>query len=262
MLIACKMPCEIQYNGQELRLDIVVAECLAKPTLMGRDWLAKFKIEWSQVFKVAGETPKSELKRMLIKHEALFREEYRGIKGHIAHIRMQEGANPKYHKPRPVPYALKIMVEEELDRLEKQGVIAKINQSDWASPVVVVPKSDGTIRLCGDYKVSINPVIDDEQYPLPTSQDLFAALAGSIVFTKLDLSHAYAQVQVDAESQQFLSINTHRGLYAYTKLPYGVKSVSKIFQAIMDKILQGIPKVLCFQDDVLVGRANDDEHLS
>ncbi|KAK3755133.1 hypothetical protein QZH41_017508, partial [Actinostola sp. cb2023] len=137
----------------------------------------------------------------------------------------------------------KVMVEEELDRLEKQGVITKVNQSDWASPVVVVPKSDGTIRLCGDYKVSINPVIDDEQYPLPTSQDLFAALAGSIVFTKLDLSHAYAQVQVDAESQQFLSINTHRGLYAYTKLPYGVKSVSKIFQAIMDKILQGIPKI-------------------
>lgn len=96
----------------------------------------------------------------------------------------------------------------------------KTDCSDWATPIVVVPKADNTVRLCGDYKVAINQAVDDEQYPLPTSQDLYAKLMGSKVFSKLDLSHAYAQLNVDSESQQYLTINTHMGLYSYTKLYY------------------------------------------
>ena len=111
-------------------------------------------------------------------------------------------------------------MEAELNKLEENGVIVKIEQSDWASPVVVVPKADGSVRICGDYKATINQVVDDEQYPLPTAQNLYSTLAGSKVFKKLDLTHAYAQMSVDEESQKSLCINTHNGLYAYTKLPY------------------------------------------
>ena len=83
-------------------------------------------------------------------------------------------------------------VEVELNKLEEHGVIIKVDRSDWASPIVVVPKADGSVRICGDYKVTINQVVDDEQYPLPTAQDLYSTLAGSKVFSKLDLTHAYA----------------------------------------------------------------------
>ena len=89
--------------------------------------------------------------------------------------------------------------------------------------------------------------MEDEPYVLPTTQDLYISLVGSKVFSKLDLSHAYAQLNVDKESQEYLTISTHKGLY---KLPYGVKSFPKIFQAKMDQILQGIEKCVCKQDDI------------
>ncbi|CAB3983486.1 Hypothetical predicted protein [Paramuricea clavata] len=86
-------------------------------------------------------------------------------------------------------------------------------------------------------------------------------LTGSKGFSKLDLSHAYAQLNVDKESQEYLTINTHKGLYSYTKLPYGVKSTPKIFQSKMDQILQGIEKCVCKQDDILIGGNDWRENL-
>ena len=85
--------------------------------------------------------------------------------------------------------------------------------------------------------------MEDEQYPLPTQQDLYAALSRSNIFGKLDLLHVYAQLNVDAESRKYLTINTHEGLNLYTKLPFGVKSAT--FQAKMEMILQGVPKCVC-----------------
>ena len=127
------------------------------------------------------------------------------MKGIKAHIRVRDGTSPIYFESRPVPYALREAVEVELNKFEENGVIIKVEQSDWASPVVVVvPKADGSVRLCGDYKVTINRVVDDEQYPLPTAQDLYTTLAGSNMFTKLDLAHAYAQMSVDKASQWYL----------------------------------------------------------
>ena len=140
------------------------------------------------------------------------------MKGLEAHITMKDGAKPIFIKPRWVPYALKEEVKKELDKLEKNGVIVKTDRSDWASPIVVVPKADKSVRICGDYKVT-NSAVEDDQYPLPTQRDLFAALSGSQFFSKLDLSHAYAQLSVDKASREYLTISTHKGLYSYTKLP-------------------------------------------
>ena len=92
-------------------------------------------------------------------------------------------------------------MEKELDRLEKEKVISKTEKSEWASPIVVVPKSDKTIRICGDYKVSVNQCIEVETYPLPNTEDLFATLAGGTSFTKLDLSHAYQQLRLHRHSE-------------------------------------------------------------
>ena len=119
---------------------------------------------------------------------------------------------------------MKAAVEEELDRLERIGVLEKIPSSDWAAPIVAVPKKDGTVRLCGDYKVTVNPALEVDQYPLPVPEAMFATLAGGKNFTTLDLSQAYQQLELEEESRKYLAINTHRGLYQYTRLPYGVAS--------------------------------------
>ena len=91
-------------------------------------------------------------------------------------------------------------------------------------------------------------------YVLPTAQDLYTALVGSKIFSKLDLSHAYAQLGVDKESQEYLTINTHKCLYSCLKLPYGVKSTPKISKAKMDQILHGVEKRVCKQDGISRGK--------
>ena len=108
-----------------------------------------------------------------------------------------------------VPFAIKTAVGHELNRLEEQGIIEKVTHSDWVAPLVVVPKKDSAFRLCGDYKVTVNRVLTVDQYPLPKPQDLYATLAGGTVFSKLDLSQAYLQVQLDEESTKYVTINTH-----------------------------------------------------
>ena len=88
-------------------------------------------------------------------------------------------------------------MEGELDRLVEKGILHKVDHSDWAAPIVPFPKSDGTIHICGDYKVTINPSLLVDQYPLPRPNDLFACLTGGKLFTKLDLTAAYQQMLLD-----------------------------------------------------------------
>ena len=124
-----------------------------------------------------------------------------------------------------------------------------------------MPKPDGRVRLCGDYKITVNPAIDVEQYPLPKPQELLATLSGGQRFTKLDLSAAYQQMLLEEESRKLVTINTHLGLFRYCRLPFGIASAPAIFQRAMDTLLQGIPHVICYIDDVLVTGLTEEEHL-
>ena len=259
-----EMYCDIVYKGKQYSLPILVANYDAKPTLLGKNWLRHIKLEWGEIFcipKGDALNADSQLNDLLSKHSELFTESYEGMRGLEAHITMRDDTRSVFVKARRVPYALKEQVERELDKLERNGVIKKTEKSCWASPIVVVPKADNTVRICGDYKSTINQSVEDEQYVLPTTQDLYTALVGSKVFSKLDLSHAYAQLNVDKESQEYLTIATHKGLYSYLKLPYGVKSSPKIFQAKMDQILLGVEKCVCKQDDILIGGNDWQENL-
>ena len=156
---------------------------------------------------------------------------------------------------------MKGAIESELQRLETEGVLEKVNFSEWADRIVAVPKKDGRVRICGDYKVTVNPVLDIDQYPLPRPEDLFATLAGGQHFTKLDLKHAYQQLILEEESRKYVTINTHRSLYRYTRLPFGIASAPAIFQKTMDMILQGMPGVICYINDILITGKSRVEHL-
>ena len=104
--------------------------------------------------------------------------------------------------------------------------------------------------------------MDVDQYPLPKPQDLFATLSGGKKFTTLDLSQAYLQLTLDEQSQNLVVINTHKGLYKFNRLPFGVASAPAMFQKVMDTILHDIPGVICYVDDILVTGSTDEEHLS
>ena len=107
---------------------------------------------------------------------------------------------------------MKEAVEAEIDRMEKDGILKSVPYSEWASPIVIVPKPDGTIRICADYKRTVNPVIKNDTYPQPTPEELFPKIQGGERFSKTDLTKAYLQVQLDDKSQKYLTINTSKGL--------------------------------------------------
>ena len=137
----------------------------------------------------------------------------------------------------------------------------KAEFSEWATPMVHVPKADGTTRSCGDYAVTVNPQLNVPQYPIPLPEDVFVKLQGGKRFTKLDLKNAYQQLPLDPDSQQFVTINTHRGLYRYKRLPFGIASSPAIFQRTMDIILQGLEHVAAIQDDILTTGKDDEHHI-
>ena len=129
---------------------------------------------------------------------------------------IEDNVQPEFYKARHVSYSLRPKVEEELQRLEKEGVIKSVSHSKWASPIVPVVKKNGQVRLCGDYKLTINPVMKVDQYPLPHIKDVFASLAGGQTFSKIDLTQAYNKMEVEESSGELLTINTYKGLYQYT----------------------------------------------
>ena len=83
--------------------------------------------------------------------------------------------------------------------------------ADWAAPIVHVVKTDDSIRLCGDYKVTVNQIAKLDKYPIPRIDDLFLSLEGGKTFSKLDLAHAYQQIPLDNDSKKFTTINTAKG---------------------------------------------------
>jgi len=184
------------------------------------------------------------------------------VKGVQANVELKAGARPRFCKARAVPYALKDAIEHDLDRMERLGIVEQVNYSDWATPLVPVKKSDGSVRLCGDYRITINPELQVDQYPMPTPEDLFATLAGGAIFSKIDLSQAYNQVLLEPESYKLVTVNTHKGLYRYRCLPLGVASAPALFQQVMGRILQGIAQVVVYIDDILVTGKNETDHLA
>ena len=150
----------------------------------------------------------------------------------------------------------------EIDRLEDIGVLEKVEFSRWATPIVPVPKADGTFRLCGDYKATLNAALEVDQHPLPKPEEIFVSLAGGQRLTTLDLSQAYQQLVLDDASKELVTINTHQGLYRCTRLPFGVASAPAIFQRTMDQVLHGLPGVMCYLDDIIITGATVQKHLS
>ena len=193
------------------------------PSLLGRNWLKHIKLDWSSI--VAVRTIKMKpLHTLMQRHQQLFSEGLGLIEPFTATLHVRPDTTPRFFKPRQVPFAIRDAIGQEIDRMEKQGILEPVTHSNWAAPIVAVPKKDGRFRICGDYK-------------------------------------AYLQLPLDEASKPYVAINTHKGLYTCTRLPFGVASAPAIFQKLMDTVLQGIPGVVCYIDDILISRADEETHL-
>ena len=119
-----------------------------------------------------------------------------------------------------------------------------------------------TCGICCDYKLTVNQVSKLDNYPIPKIEDLLATVGGGEKCTKLDMSQAYQQMTLDEESRRFTTINTHKGLFQYNRLPFGVSSAPGIFQRTMENLLQGIPQVIVRMDDIPISGKDDDNHIA
>jgi hypothetical protein len=169
---------------------------------------------------VAGEYEKSnpKLHKLLVKYKDLFRIGIGCLTQKKATLSIKPQPTPKFIKARPIPFAMRPKVGKELEKLERDGIISKIEMSEWAYPIVPVLKNDGSVRICGDFKVNVNQVLQVDQYPLPRIDDIFATLASGRKFTKLDIRQAYLHMPLDEDSKKLLAINTHKGVDEYNRL--------------------------------------------
>ena len=110
-------------------------------------------------------------------------------------------------------------VEQEIDQLKQEKILQPVEFSDWAAPIVLVLKNDGSVYIVGDFKLTANQAAKVDTYPLPRIEDLLAPLAGGKSFSRLDLAHAYQQIKLEEESRKYVTINTHKVLSQYTQPP-------------------------------------------
>lgn len=162
----------VQYGTQSYQLHLVVVEGNGPP-LLGRDWLQFLELDWHQICHVAQAGPEGPIS-LLECYKELFKGELRTASVHKVQLHGHLDALPKFFKPHPVPFATKDAIGAELDRLETEGIMEKVAHSEWAAPIVAIPKRDGTFRICGEYKVTVNSALDVDRYPLPKPNELFA----------------------------------------------------------------------------------------
>ena len=257
----------VKYENYNQPMTVYIIKGNA-PSLLGRDWLQEIRINWEDMLMKVQEknNDKLVLEDILKENEEIFRDELGTMKEREATLVLKPGATPQYRPARPVPYNLLDTVEQELNQWEKMDIIKKVKVDEttpkYATPLVVVPKPNGKVRLCGDFKVSLNPHLIVDEHPLPKTEDILATIGPVEYVSVIDLSQAYLQLPLDKESQDLCVLNTHRGLYRMKRLPYGVASAPAIFQREMDHLFQGMEGVKCLLDDLIIAGRTKEEALS
>ena len=251
-----KFTATVCYQDQTISLTLMVAGEKG-PSLLGRDWLYLLRLDWNDVFSVDADR----LTSLLSRFTNVFSEDLGQLKCFKAKLFVDPTAKPIFCQARPVPYSIRSSIETQLDELVDQNIIEPVPFADWAAPIVPVMKADNSIRIWDDFKLTVNKVSKLEKYPIPKIADLFTHLSGGTSFTKLDLSQAYQQVELDDESKPYTVINTHRGLFKYNRLPFGISSAPGIFQRTMESVLSRIPHVIVYLDDILITGKSETEHL-
>lgn len=162
--------------------------------------------------------------------------------------------------PRKVPIPLLNKVQVELKRMQDSGVISPVDKpTPWCSPMVVVSKPTGAVRICVDF-THLNKTVKREVHPIPDVESSLSQLATAKIFSKLDANSGFWQIRLAEECRHLTTFLTPYGRFVFNRLPFGITSAPEVFQRSMSRILQGCEGVLCHMDDVLIFGANIEEH--
>ena len=211
---------------------------------------------------------KDQLKNFLLaNHDAFALME--GERGETDQIQMQidTGSSlPLYQPARRTPFAAHEEIARQLHQMQQQGVISP-STSPWASPVVLVRKKDGSLRFCIDFR-KLNAITKPDVFPLPRIDDLSDQLGKSRYFSTLDLAAGYWQVQMHSSSKEKTAFITHKGLYEFNVMPFGLRNAPAVFQRLMQQILGNLnqddepPFVSVYLDDIIIYSETFQDHLN
>ena len=175
-------------------------------------------------------------------------------------IPIDSSIEPVCQTARRVPHHLRDKLSQKLKELEELDIIEKTTVSThWVSPVNVVPKSNGDIRLCGDMKRA-NLAVKRERHPIPTIEELLQEMNQSKIFSKLDVKWVYHQIELDPESRDITTFATHEGLFRYKRLMFGISCAAEMYQRSMQQTLARCKGVCNILDDIIVFASSEKEH--
>ena len=238
-------------NKNVSNVDLVIVDDSCPNNLFGRDLISKFKLL------------DSNLNLNNIKVEELINsykvDKSNPIKNFEARLYPKDNHKPSFQKARSVAFHFKPKIEESLNELIKNDILEKIEFSDYASPIVPVVKTNGSIRICGDFR-KINQILYESVYPLPHMTDLVAKVSGHQVYSKIDLQNAYLQINVNDSDRKYLVINTHLGLFRYKRLPFGIHSSPAIFQKFIPQLLNDQEGCCPYLDDIIIYANSQEQH--
>lgn len=174
-------------------------------------------------------------------------------------LKLIPNATPVYRPARPVPFAMLPKVNEELDAMERENILEKLEYCRWGTPLIIVPKPNGSVRLCADYKVTVNSQLEPAHHPIPRVEELFQKVHGSTYFCLLDIYKAYLNIALDEESSKIAALSTHRGTYRVKRLMPGLATAPSIYHAVMAPIYNGLEGCVAYFDDILIHGASKTE---
>lgn len=159
---------------------------------------------------------------------------------------------PVAQKVRKIPFSLQGPVERKLQELMDEDIIEQVSgPTPWVSPIVCAPKKNGDIRLCVDMRRA-NAAVIRERHPMPTIDDVLHEMTGSNVFSKLDLAQSFHQIELDESSRHITTFVTHKGLYRYKRLMFGISCAPEMHQRVIQQVLEGCEGVRNIADDIIV----------
>ena len=176
-------------------------------------------------------------------------------------IDLLQGSKPISKPPYRLSASEASEVERQLADYLQRGFI-KPSSSPWASPILLVKKKDGSMRMCVDYR-GLNAITIKNKYPLPRVDELFDQLKGARYFSKIDLRSGYHQVRVRTEDVPKTAFRTRFGHYEFLVMPFGLTNAPATFMTLMDSVLKPYlgKFVIVFLDDILIYSSSEEEHL-
>lgn len=171
-----------------------------------------------------------------------------------------EHDKPIASKPYRIPHSRMEIVEKEIHRMLEIGVIQP-SKSPYAAPCLLVWKKNGKPRLVIDFR-NLNKIVEPFQYPLPHLETAIQSLGGNKMFSTLDLISGYHQVPLRKEDQKKTAFTTGRGLYEFTRSPFGLITSGAVMQSIIERVLDGLNHRIClvYVDDIIIVGKNKEDH--